>query len=69
LILLQAEKFYGIFDQTVPEFVLACIDVDCPEKITANDQLKNQYQVSIGEHAQQVEIICLSNVQLPTKKL
>jgi hypothetical protein len=62
-------KFWGIYDPGADSYPLFCLDVMCPTVIQAIDENGDRYQIKTGEHATQMQLVALSDVRLPTKKL
>jgi hypothetical protein len=69
LIVLNHESFWGLFDETLSNYQLACIDVACPTELIATSKTGDRYQIKLGKYAMQPDIISLADVSLPTTKL
>jgi hypothetical protein len=69
MIILASDHFWGIYDPIANSYSLVCLDLSCPPEVTATSQSGDRYQVKTGEHATQMQLVALSDAQLPTKKL
>jgi hypothetical protein len=66
-VVIESPSFWGVLANEL--LLLCCIDVACPAEVTAIAANGDRYHIKLGEYAMQPDIISLSEVQLPTRKL